>query len=310
MPEYGRPFAKLPSRSPAIFGTPDAQQQHPFLVDDLNHPLDIGTLTSAAICAALDVEEDSSRVGSLRTWIAKHFFAYHSKMYTKSHRRAPIWLQLSTPSLRYSVWLNMHASTEDTLFRLQTEVLVPKLAQEQRLLDSLRVALQEAPTSANTKAIERQEQLVADLRGFADEVRLIAPIWKPCLDDGMNVTGSMLWRLFGHNKAWQAECRTTWDALCRGDHDWSRLAMHLWPERVVPKCAIDRSLAITHDIEHLLWAEDSETNKWQQAEDSQKSVLRLMAQRSSPALKSCLDELTRKAAPAPRTRARRVRVAG
>jgi hypothetical protein len=29
-----------------------------------------------------------------------------------------------------------------------------------------------------------------------------------------------------------------------GKYDWSHVAMHLFPERVVPKCATDRSLAI------------------------------------------------------------------
>ena len=49
------------------------------------------------------------------------------------------------------------------------------------------------------------------------------------------------WRIA---KAWQKELKKTWDELCAGAYDWAHLAMHLWPERVVPKCAADRSLAI------------------------------------------------------------------
>jgi hypothetical protein len=32
--------------------------------------------------------------------------------------------------------------------------------------------------------------------------------------------------------------------------------MHLWPERVVPKCMTDRSLAIAHGLEDVFWVED------------------------------------------------------
>ena len=32
--------------------------------------------------------------------------------------------------------------------------------------------------------------------------------------------------------------------------------MSIWPERVVPKCVTDRSLAIAHDVEDLFWVED------------------------------------------------------
>ena len=38
--------------------------------------------------------------------------------------------------------------------------------------------------------------------------------------------------------------------------------MHLWPERVVPKCADDRSLAIAHGLENAFWEEDDD-GKWQ-----------------------------------------------
>jgi hypothetical protein len=37
--------------------------------------------------------------------------------------------------------------------------------------------------------------------------------------------------------------------------------MHLWPERVVPKCAKDRSLAIAHGLEDVFWVEGTD-GKW------------------------------------------------
>lgn len=55
------------------------------------------------------------------------------------------------------------------------------------------------------------------------------------------------------HRAWQKECKECWDSLIAGEYDWSHMAMHLWPERVVPKCADDRSLAIAHDLEEFFW---------------------------------------------------------
>ena len=55
--------------------------------------------------------------------------------------------------------------------------------------------------------------------------------------------------------------KATWDALCEGKYDWAHLAMHLWPERVVPKCATDRSLAIAHGLEDVFWVEGDD-GKW------------------------------------------------
>ena len=42
--------------------------------------------------------------------------------------------------------------------------------------------------------------------------------------------------------------------------------MHLWPERVVPKCATDRSLAIAHGLEEVFWVEGTD-GKWTAALD-------------------------------------------
>jgi hypothetical protein len=66
--------------------------------------------------------------------------------------------------------------------------------------------------------------------------------------------------LIPQHKAWQREVKACWDRLVAGDYDWSHLAMRLWPERVVPKCAEDVSLAIAHGLEELLWDKYVEAN--------------------------------------------------
>ena len=45
------------------------------------------------------------------------------------------------------------------------------------------------------------------------------------------------------------------DKLAAGKYDWAHVAMQLWPERVVSKCATDRSLAIAHGLEAVFWEE-------------------------------------------------------
>ena len=67
----------------------------------------------------------------------------------------------------------------------------------------------------------------------------------PSFEDGVIINFAPLWRLVAH-KTWRSELKATWDALTRGEFDWTHLAMRLWPDRVVPKCATDRSLAIAH----------------------------------------------------------------
>src|SRR5690606_4165593 len=83
---------------------------------------------------------------------------------------------------------------------------------------------------------------------------------------------------------------STWDALCEGKYDWAHLAMHLWPERVVAKCARDRSLAIAHGLEEVFWLEGSD-GKWTPRKTPTRTVDELVRERTSPAVKSALKSL-------------------
>jgi hypothetical protein len=66
--------------------------------------------------------------------------------------------------------------------------------------------------------------------------------------------------------------------------------MRLWPERVVPKCAKDRSLAIAHNLEDVFWFEDA-AGKWQSRPAPTRPVDALIAERTSPAVKAALQSL-------------------
>ena len=82
----------------------------------------------------------------------------------------------------------------------------------------------------------------------------------------------------------------TWGALIRGECDWAHLAMRLWPERVIPKCAEDRSLAIAHGLEEVFWFEDEE-GKWQPYEKPQQPIADLIRDRTFTAVKAALKAL-------------------
>ncbi len=128
------------------------------------------------------------------------------------------------------------------------------------------------------------------MRDFRDEVARITPLWNPNLNDGVIINFAPLWRLVAHYKPWQKECKKVWDKLVNGDYDWAHLAMHLWPERVVPKCQKDRSLAIAHGLEDRFWYEDDK-GKMQPRKVSQEEVDALVKERTSAAVKSALQSL-------------------
>lgn len=236
------------------------------------------------------------RGGALRSWFARDFFGLHIKRYSKSRRKAPLYWQLATPSASYSAWLYCHRFTRDTLFRLLNDYVGPKLQHEERKLTNLTQDAGPNPAASQRREIDDQEVFVGELRAFRDEVALVAPLWNPNLHDGVILNFAPLWRLVPQHKAWQKECKAAWDKLCKGDYDWAHLAMHLWPERVVPKCAKDRSLAIAHGLEEVFWCEDQD-GKWQPKIVSDEEVEALVAERTSPAVKAALKSLLE--APAP-----------
>ena len=265
------------------------------LADDEGSPNDV----VARVAASIEGAEEAGLVASqafsvdrqeLRRWFGRDFFPYHLGLYSRSQREAPIYWQLATPSAGYSVWLYLHAFSKDTIFRVQNDYVAPKLAHEERRLESLTSELRDGATAAQRKELATREALVDELRAFLDEVKRVAPLWKPNLDDGVVINFAPLWRLVPQNKSWQKELKSTWDSLCEGKYDWAHLAMHLWPERVVPKCTKDRSLAIAHGLEEVFWVEGTD-GKWTARKTPTRSVDELVRERTSPAVKSALKSL-------------------
>jgi len=249
-----------------------------------------------------EVAEALSPDGGLRKFICSHYFGLHVKDYSKSRRKAPIYWQLGTPSASYSIWVYIYRMSPDTLHVVLRDYVEPKLRFETERLAALRTEVGTSPTPSQRKDIEARESFVDELRVFRDEIHRVAPLWSPDFEDGVVINASFLHRLFTHTRSWQKECEKHWKKLKAGDYDWAQLAMRLWPERVVPKCTDDRSLAIAHGLEDVFWDED-EDGKWRPREVDGATVAQHVQQRTIPAIKEALRQVA--AAPPPQRSARR-----
>ena len=305
-----RTFVGDPFKQPEVGTMLTERRSHTsgVLVDDPGAANDIGRAIEMAIRACWPDRDEDATLAELagildygpergiRMWLKSEFFSFHVSRYSKSRRAAPIYWQLATPSASYSIWLYYHHLTVDTLFRVLNDHITPKLQHEERQLTNLIQDTGANRPASQRKEIDAQESFVNELRDFRDEVARVAPLWNPNLNDGVILNYAPLWRLVPQHKPWQTKCKTAWHRLCQGDFDWAHLAMHLWPERVVPKCATDRSLAITHGLEDAFWHEDSE-GKWHARKVVEADLETLISDRSSPAVKNALKNLLD--APAP-----------
>ncbi|WP_295444826.1 hypothetical protein [uncultured Thiodictyon sp.] len=297
----GLPLAAPPPADPVAFPTDG------ILVDDPGHGHDLLARTgpvwrlvcgeAADACRQEAAQTLAPGAPDLRGWFSGNCFGDHLKRYSKSRRKAPIYWQLATPSASYSVWLYYHRFTRDTFYKVLNDFVTPKLQHEERKLTGLVQVAGGTPTANQRKEIAEQEGFVEEVRAFREEVARVAPLWNPDLNDGVIINFAPLWRLVSQHRAWQKECKDCWDKLVAGGYDWSHLAMHLWPERVVPKCATDRSLAIAHGLEAVFWNE-GDNGKWLPRTVAQAEVEHLIAERTSAAVKDALNSLLESPAPA------------
>jgi hypothetical protein len=273
-PELPDPFDPLPVCPPGMLQNPyglpatpeDVPASYPLriswegiLTDDEGHPEDVEGRVREALHViwqerAEAIEAEACQilgVSSLREYFRKPalFFADHLKRYSKSRRQAPIYWPLSTSSCSYTLWLYYHRLNDQTLFTCVNDFVDPKLKQVSG--DLTRLRLKTRRSTADEKELERLSDLERELKDFrAELLRVAALIWKPNLNDGVEITAAPLWRLFQH-KPWQKRLKETWGKLEAGEYDWAHLAYSIWPERVREKCKSDKSLAIAHGLEEL-----------------------------------------------------------
>ena len=238
---------------------------------------------------------NSLGVKSLREYFRtpSGFFADHLRRYSKSRRQAPIYWHLSAGNESYSAWLYYHRFTTDTLYRLASDFVEPRILQTER--EQFDLQSQGALLGEAAICLQETQALLQNLRIFKSELELTAPLWNPNLNDGVIINHSILWRITPY-APWQKKCKECWDKLVKGEYDWAHLAFHLWPERVIPKCTTDRSLAIAHGLEERLWQETN-NGKWLPRHLFESDIQLLIAEYSKPAVKSALERFL--AAPPP-----------
>ena len=243
-------------------------------------------------CTILDAK-------SLRDWFRSPlgFFAGHLKRHSKSRRQAPIYWPLSSPKGLYTVWLYLHRLTTDTFFTVLRDHVEPRLEDEERHVFNLKQQAGPLATPSKARDIAAAEELVEDLCALRDELQRVAPLWCPDLNDGVIINHAPLWRMVNH-APWRKALKETWECLVAEKYDWADLALHLWPERVIPKCVKERSLAIAHGMESFFWETDPKTGDVVMIRRSEAEVKSLITERTSPAVKAALDSLLTSPAPA------------
>ena len=284
-PELPDPFDPLPVCPPGMLqndsGSPlsnvelgelNAEGNYPLritiegiLVDDPDHPEDIVRRVRDSLkviwtdrADAIAQEAcDILAVKELRDYFAEKrsggkFFKDHLKRYSKSRRQAPIYWPLSTESGTYTLWIYYHRLTADTLYTAVQKFIEPKQEEAAKTFANLNAKTDRS--KAEDKELETAQLLVAELATFRDSLLEIAKFWKPNLNDGVQITAAPLWKHF-RLPAWQKKLKATWTSLQKGEYDWAHLAHSIWPDRVIPKCTTDRSLAIAHGHESALWEE-------------------------------------------------------
>jgi hypothetical protein len=317
-PELPDPFAPLPVCPPGMLqneqGLPAAPSDIPssyplriswpgILVDDKGHVEDIERRVREALQViwqdrADAVEQEACEilgVKTLRDYFSKPsgFFADHLKRYSKSRRQAPIYWPLSTRSGDYTLWLYYHRLNNQTLYTCVNNFVEPKLRQVSEAANQLR-GKGAGRTRDEEREFERLQDFEQELQEFREELLRLAKLpWRPNLNDGVQITAAPLWKLFRLPKL-QKTLKETWQSLEKGEYDWAHLAMTVWPQNVVPKCAKDRSLAIAHGAEDLFWVEDE--GRWRTLRSPKEEIEEQKRRRRSEArerAKRLLCELAR-----------------
>jgi hypothetical protein len=229
---------------------PDAPQPHPD--DVVRRARAVLELLWPENSHAIEQEICGVRgVSDLRDYFRKPsgFFHDHLTCHTKSRRKAPLYLPLSTDSGNYSIWLYYPRLSEQTLYTCVNDYLDPKLSDIEKDLDRFRGVT--SPNRKSQKFVDDLRDLQKELQVMRERLLKVAALpYKPNLNDGVVITCAPLWQFFRH-AAWRNQLKGTWEELVAGEYEWAHLAYAIWPERVRKVCKKDKSIAIAHGLEEL-----------------------------------------------------------
>ena len=173
------------------------------------------------ICTILDIRD-------LRDYFrhpTKGFFNFHTKRYSKSRRKAPIYWLLQSGRRGIAVWLYYPRITENTLFTVEN-ILHDLLRREQFRLEERKSgidALGGSERKAREREIEAQTGLVEEMTAFHKSIlRLANQKLTPDHNDGVLISIAPLHELV----PWK-DADKMWDKLKAGDYTWSQMSAQM-----------------------------------------------------------------------------------
>jgi hypothetical protein len=172
------------------------------------------------------------------------FWRHHFQLY----RQRPIYWPLQSPKRKLTVWVFQERFTKDTLFKVRSEFVDPKVRWlESRIKEFKDKAEQRAGTEKRKfekKASELADTL-DDVQEFSNRLNsIIQKGYTPHIDDGVLINAAPLWEIL---PSWP-DTKKAWQDLEDEKYDWANQAMAYWPEHVKKKCKADKSLAIAHGL--------------------------------------------------------------
>lgn len=251
LPELPGPFDPLPVCSPGMLigadGLPMRQEELPvdyplqiawdgFLADDPGHPRDITTAVERLLALTWpdkleEIEREACQIlgyPDLRSWLRdpKGFFAYHTRRYSKSRRKAPIYWPLQSAKRGYTIWLYYPRLNPGSLYHAGRDYADAKLSLETGRLADWQRSLATASGSARKvqeRKIASQAALVEELKAFLKTLNAAALLeFRPDLNDGVLLNTAPLRELM----PWK-EAERAWGELLGGKYEWSSIGKQL-----------------------------------------------------------------------------------
>jgi hypothetical protein len=257
--ELPDPFAPLPVCSPGMLADEEGVPLHEappgyslridqdgILVDDPNNPDDIVRRVREVLEVfwqerADAIEREACEIlglRELRDYFRRPgkagFWDDHVSRYSKSRRKAPIYWLLQSSKKNYALWIYYHRFDKDMLFKALLNYVEPKIRLEESRLEPLRAQRTAAGTSGKgvktlEKEIDRQEEVISELRDFEDKLRRVANLHlAPDPNDGVVLNIAPLWELV----PWK-EAKKYWDELRDGKYQWSSIGKQLRQKGIV-----------------------------------------------------------------------------
>lgn len=211
------------------------------LPDDPNHPNHIIRKVREVISIIwddnqLNFEDDilrslnnSSLLSYFRLSGDGGFFMQHTKCYSKSRRKAPIYWYLQSRDKNYGLWLYYHRLDKDLLYKAMNNYVRPKVQQVQQRMEDLKIKAGE--DKKFQEEFEEQENFYLELLDFQEKLQRAADLnLKPDLNDGVVLNIAPLHELV----PWK-EAEKYWNRLLNGKYEWSSIGKQLREKGLVNK---------------------------------------------------------------------------